>query len=274
MQQTVFMSALAYKPIASCARSRRSAIPSTTSAAQFASAFTTSSVSFGRTAKLSAQSGRRFQPIVARAISDPLPNIIVQGRHLEVTEAIRAYVDEKVARAVSSFDVGAREVDVYCSVRHKEDNKGAKVQKTEVTVYTKYGIVRSVCEAETLYGSIDLVVDKVQRKLRKLKEKNTAKGQRHSKHEAGSREQAAILSQTILDTDVEAEPEFEFDEVVTEEFFEMEEMSTTNAIAKLENVNESFLVFINDASGELAVAYKKEAGGYGVKIPTDMRPAQ
>ena len=48
------------------------------------------------------------------------------------------------------------------------------MQKAEVTVYTKNGTIRAEEEADDLYASIDSVADKIERKMRKVKEKKNA----------------------------------------------------------------------------------------------------
>ena len=103
--------------------------------------------------------------------------VIVQGRHLEITDSIREYAEEKINKAVAHFDQhDVREVDVRCSSRGGADKKtpGGALQKTEVTVYTRNGIIRSEEEADDLYASIDSVADKIERKMRKVKEKKNA----------------------------------------------------------------------------------------------------
>ena len=59
-----------------------------------------------------------------------------------------------------------REVDIRCSARGGEKQLGGDVQKTEVTVYTKNGTIRAEEEAEDLYAAIDLVSDKLERKMK------------------------------------------------------------------------------------------------------------
>ena len=111
--------------------------------------------------------------------------VIVQGRHLEITDSIREYAEEKINKAVAHFDQhDVREVDVRCSSRGGADKKtpGGALQKTEVTVYTKNGIIRSEEEADDLYASIDAVSDKLERKLRKVKEEKISKRPKHNKN--------------------------------------------------------------------------------------------
>jgi len=60
--------------------------------------------------------------------------ITVQGKHLEVTEAINGYIDEKIGHAVQPFEeaLRVREVDVKCSARGGENSGGPKLQTVEV----------------------------------------------------------------------------------------------------------------------------------------------
>ena len=101
--------------------------------------------------------------------------VIVQGIHLEITDSIKEYAESKINRAVSHFDLhDVREVDIRCSARGGEKQLGGDVQKAEVTVYTKNGTIRAEEEADDLYASIDSVADKIERKMRKVKEKKNA----------------------------------------------------------------------------------------------------
>eukprot|EP01024_Parvocaulis_polyphysoides_P001310 TRINITY_DN10355_c0_g3_i1.p1 TRINITY_DN10355_c0_g3~~TRINITY_DN10355_c0_g3_i1.p1 ORF type:complete len:193 (-),score=10.71 TRINITY_DN10355_c0_g3_i1:71-649(-) len=109
--------------------------------------------------------------------------IITQGRHMQVTDAIKSYVEDKISKAVSPFEHQVREVDVTLSVRGGDTpTKGSKQQSTQVTVYTtRNAVVRAQDVEDNLYASIDLVCDKVHRKLKKIKEKtvNRGKGKLH-----------------------------------------------------------------------------------------------
>ena len=72
-------------------------------------------------------------------------------------------------KACSHFEGGIKEVDVRMSVAGGERGIGAKQQKTEITVYTlSNGVVRAEDVEESMYASIDLVSDKLARKLRKV----------------------------------------------------------------------------------------------------------
>ena len=101
--------------------------------------------------------------------------IILQGENnLEVTPAIRAYVEEKLAKAVANADPrDVREIDCRVASRGGADHatKGAHVCTTKATVLTRTGQIEVVEEHEDLYASIDKVADGLKRQLRKYSEK-------------------------------------------------------------------------------------------------------
>ena len=84
--------------------------------------------------------------------------IILQGENnLEVTPAIRAYVEEKLAKAVANADPrDVREIDCRVASRGGADHatKGAHVCTTKATVLTRAGQIELVEEHEDLYLSL------------------------------------------------------------------------------------------------------------------------
>lgn len=197
--------------------------------------------------------------------------VIVQGRGLEITDSIREYAEKKIEGAVEHFDRNdVREVDVRCSTRGGEAQLGGMLQKTEVTVYTKNGIIRSEEEAEDLYASIDTVSDKIARKLRKIKEKRNNKRPGHNKN-SPKETTAAIAEAAAIADDALAEEEDVFQEVVREKFHPVKVCTVLEAAEEMENLGHAFFAFRNVAQNkEVNVVYKRDAGGYGVIIPVDI----
>jgi len=110
------------------------------------------------------------------------PQVTTTGRHLKVTPAMRAHVDEKVAGALAHFQGGrapdrgpVRRVEVRLSARGGASHrtKGAPQQKAEVTVHTALGLVRAEESEQDMYKAIDLACHKLSRTLRKVREKNS-----------------------------------------------------------------------------------------------------
>lgn len=204
--------------------------------------------------------------------------LILQGRNIEVNDAVKTYVEEKVGKAVQKHSYLVREVDVRLSFRGG-DLKGPKTSRCEITLFTKkHGVVRAEEDAESLYGSIDLVSSILQRKLRKIKEK----GSDHGRHMKGFdrlkvRDPEAMMelengSELIYIEEDEKEVVQEgekvlMDEVVRKKYFDMPPLTVAEAIEQLENVDHDFYGFRNEETGEINIVYKRKAGGYGLIIP-------
>jgi len=90
-------------------------------------------------------------------------NLSVSGHHLEVTPAIRGYVQEKLERVKRHFD-HVIDAHVILSVDKLR-------QKAEVTLRVRGKDIHCACEEQDLYAAIDLLVDKLDRQVQKYKGK-------------------------------------------------------------------------------------------------------
>jgi len=97
-------------------------------------------------------------------------HIHVNGRNLEVTDAIKAYVKEKVGKVASHFDQ-IQGIDVVLTVIKNPSVSDSHI--AEVNCKLLGDTVRVEEKAETMYASIDLVSDKLERQVRKYKERNS-----------------------------------------------------------------------------------------------------
>eukprot|EP01023_Acetabularia_acetabulum_P014674 TRINITY_DN17163_c0_g1_i1.p1 TRINITY_DN17163_c0_g1~~TRINITY_DN17163_c0_g1_i1.p1 ORF type:complete len:265 (+),score=45.81 TRINITY_DN17163_c0_g1_i1:125-919(+) len=213
---------------------------------------------------LGCRSGRTLGVQSVNRAGTTTVKIITQGRHMQVTDAIKQYVEEKVSKAVGPFEDQVREVDVTMSVRGGDTpTKGSKQQQTQVTVYTTRNAVVRVQDVEdNLYASIDLVCDKVHRKLQKIKEKikNRGKGK------------ISVVEYLPEDDVVEKLP---FDkevklpavhEVKTQYSYLTKSMDKQEAIEQLKQNGQNFYLFVDKESMQIAVAHKQE-NGYAVIVP-------
>ncbi|KAI9110707.1 hypothetical protein K1719_018145 [Acacia pycnantha] len=194
--------------------------------------------------------------------------LIIQGKNLELTDPVKQHVEEKVGNAVQKHTHLVREVDVRLSARGGEFGRGPRTRRCEVTLYTKrHGVFRAEEDAETIYGCIDLVSSIIQRKLRKIKEKESDHG-RHMKgfKRLKVREPETPLPLVETETPPE-EPEVLSDEVVRMKYFDMPPLTVSEAIEQLENVDHDFYGFRNEETGEINIVYRRKEGGYGLIIP-------
>lgn len=202
----------------------------------------------------------RLLPNVLRGGS--FMKLVIQGKNIEVTDAIQEYVHQKIEKAVSHFQSLTTEVDVHLSVaRNPRINPK---QTAEVTIYANGTVVRAEESSESLYASIDLVADKITRQLRKYKEKRQEKAQAPVKTtEVLSPESAVSDMQDLIG---DRTPELP-GEVVRTKYFAMPPMTVQEALEQLELVGHDFYMFRNIETGEINVIYERNHGGYGVLQP-------
>lgn len=96
--------------------------------------------------------------------------INISGHHIEITEAMRAYVLEKFEKLERHFE-HITSIHVILEV---EKNR----QTAEATVHIKGGELFADATKEDLYAAIDMLIDKLDRQILKHKEKNLDRTQR------------------------------------------------------------------------------------------------
>ena len=95
--------------------------------------------------------------------------IHVTGKNIEITDAIKAYVKEKVGKVANHYDQ-VTAIDVVLSVIKNPAASGKHI--AEVTCKMNTGVVRCEESAESMYESIDLLADKLDRQVKKFKNKS------------------------------------------------------------------------------------------------------
>jgi len=189
--------------------------------------------------------------------------LVIQGKNIEITDAIRDYVEQKILKAVSHFKHLTNEVDVNLSVA--KNPRISSKQSAEVTLYVDGAVVRAEESSENLYASIDLVANKISRQLRKYKEKRN-----NRKHSSPVKATEAYLNQPPS-TDVcqvlnNNEPQLP-EGVLRSKYFAMPPMSVAEALEQLVLIDHDFYVFLNEATDEINVVYERNHGGYGLIQP-------
>ena len=89
----------------------------------------------------------------------------VTGHHISVTEALRNYVGTKLAKLERHFD---NMTDIHCILTVEK-----LAHKAEATVYVGGGTIHADSIEEDMYAAIDTLVDKLDRQVKKHKEKIT-----------------------------------------------------------------------------------------------------
>ncbi|TAN39354.1 MAG: ribosome-associated translation inhibitor RaiA [Nitrospirae bacterium] len=174
-------------------------------------------------------------------------NIIVNGRHLEVTPALRSYAEEKI----SKFDRYLHDITeavVTLSIEKKYRHKA------EVLIKVNGVLIQAESVTDEIYSAIDEVTEKLDRQVKKYKEK-------HSSHRkvGGAKAVAEAAEKTA--------PEKETGRIIKNKRFELKPMSPDEASMQMELLDKSFYVFINDKSGDINVIYLRTDANFGLIEP-------
>lgn len=178
----------------------------------------------------------------------------IRGQRMEVTEALRDYVEKKLSRLERYFEATPEsDVQVTLSV-----TKGHHV--IEVTIPLPGVILRAEEKSDDMYASVDFVVDKLERQIRKHKTKVNRKfrqmeAARLFKEEGGN---GSHHTMTMMhDEDEELQ-------LVRTKRFSMKPMDVEEAILQMNMVGHNFYVFSNSETKEVNVVYRRNDGRYGL----------
>ncbi len=187
--------------------------------------------------------------------------ILIHGKNLELTDALKDYTQAKIEKATHHYKDIVKEADIHLSIAK---NPRVSFQTAEVTIFANGTVIRAEEKTENLYSSIDLVSNKLCRKLRKYKERNnkTVHNQLKNKYSFQTEsDQTNFFNKALFQEGREAglpEPS------VKNKYFEMNPISSEEARRQLDLIDHDFYVFKNNKNNELQVIYKRNHGGYGL----------
>ena len=185
-------------------------------------------------------------------------NIIVAGRNIEVSPALRDRVVEKVGRLAHHFE-HVQKAQAWLRV---EPHAGRN-QVVEVTLWGDGLVLRGEEASHDMYASIDVVVDKLDKQISKfrsrvIKHRRTLAGRRKQREAAAA--QAALRE---LSADAEAAPV----QITRRKRFEMKPMTPEDAAMQMELLGHAFYMFRNSETNEMNVVYRRADGQYGLIEP-------
>ena len=171
----------------------------------------------------------------------------VRGKNIEITPSLREYVEKRVGKVTKYFE-NVGDITVLLTV-----SKGRHI--VEVTVPVQGGILLRGEEATMdMYTSIDLVVEKLERQIRKQKTKLARR------FRSGGFKAEALQASAVPDR---AEDEDEFKVVKTKRFI-VKPMDVQEAIMQMNLLNHNFFVYRDAETEEVDVVYRRTDGNYGL----------
>ena len=188
--------------------------------------------------------------------------LLIHGRNLEITPALRDYTQTKLDRAIQHFGDAVREADVHLSVAR---NPRVPQQTAEVTVFANGTVIRAQERSENLYASIDLAAGKLARQLRKWKERHSDHHHSHGHSASETPTTEAVMDDGQVDASLLSGKEAALPEpAVRRKYFAMPPMGLEEARRQLDLIDHDFFLFRDSESGDLQVIYRRNHGGYGV----------
>ncbi len=175
--------------------------------------------------------------------------VSITGRHVELTEPLKAYVHDKLGHLKHAFD---HVVDVHVVLSVEKHR-----QRCEVDISAKGVHIHAKHETDDMYASIDGVIDKLNRQLKRYRAKL-------HRHQNKGRKTSMRLKYKTLDvahTQAEELPETYVPNTLVEESVEVEVMSLDDAVMRLElSEKDNVLLFTNEETGKLNALTRKPDG--------------
>ncbi len=175
----------------------------------------------------------------------------IRGENVSVTEALRDYIEKKISKLERYFDSPTNS-EVHVNLKVYNDN-----QSIEVTIPMKKLLLRAEEQHEDMYAAIDLVVEKLERQVRKYK----TRVNRKARQNGGVKQMISAL-----ESQMNAEEEDDF-QVVRTKRFNLKPMDVTEAIMQMDLLGHNFFVFSDAETSKTNVVYRRKDGKYGLIEP-------
>lgn len=177
--------------------------------------------------------------------------VIVRGENVEVTDAMREYVDKKIDKLnrYLSDEVNAT---AHVNVKVYQD----KSTKVEVTIPLPYLTLRAEETNVDMYAGVDGVTDKLERQIRKHKTKVNRKSR-----EKGFKG-VDFSGEVLNDSDTETSADEKLD-IVRSKHFSLKPMDSEEAVLQMELLGHDFFIY-EDEDQQVSVVYRRDDGRYGL----------
>jgi len=176
----------------------------------------------------------------------------ITGRHIEVSDALKEYLNKKLEHVRKYFD-SIIDANIILSVEKYR-------HVAEVTINVNGMTLHGEEETGDMYSSIDKVFDKIEKQLKKHRDKLTTKH-----HKASPNKSLKMKVDVLSGEDVE-----QFSEsprVIRTKEFAIKPMDIEEVIVQMDLLNQNILVFTNSRTNRINVIYRRDDGNYGLIEP-------
>ena len=182
-------------------------------------------------------------------------NITVTGRHMEMTDALKSYVETGLQKLRVHFDKAAT-ADVVLTVEKHRHIAEMNVHANGIRIHGKES-------SSDMYASVDVVLDKIGKQVQKYRD-------RINQHQPRITKEARDYHHQVIEYVPEGEESLVADQMhrmVRREKLPMKPMSVDEALMQFDLIDDTFLVFFNADTQEVNVIYDLEDGTYGLIEP-------
>ena len=173
--------------------------------------------------------------------------VVIKGKNLEVTAALRDHSRQKVAK-IEKLDLGFREIEVKLVVE-----KNRSIQENQIAELTLFGngkILRATERDRDMYVAIDKAVAKLQRQIKKYHGKQIDRTQTQESALRGQPAQKPATEGTST--------------IVKTKSIALKSMTPEEATLQMEMLGHDFFVFLNTETDNTNVVYRRNDGNYGL----------
>lgn len=182
----------------------------------------------------------------------------VKGKHLQVTDGLREHAEQRLQRLEKYF-ANIREAIVIESIE-------GNMHRVEITLEGDGLLLRGEERTSDMYVSLDKVVDKLEQRVKKFKQKHT-----HLRnHQDSLRTNVAPSNGVGIAGILPAETELDLDtrpRIVREKAVTMKPMGLDDALQMLELTDHDWFVYLDSESNTTNVVYRRRDGNYGLVYP-------
>ena len=177
-----------------------------------------------------------------------------RGENIEVTPALRDYVEKKIGRLERYFEeTTAFSCNVTMRVQRGEHT-------VEVTIPMPGVILRAEDTNNDMYAAIDLVVEKLERQIRKHKTKVNRRNRQTGAQPVFLDAEPVFAAQDDRD-------EEDTIHIVRTKRFNLKPMDVEEAVLQMDMLGHNFFVFQNGETDDVSVVYRRKDGRYGLIEP-------
>lgn len=170
-------------------------------------------------------------------------NTSVRFKNLEPSDALKAYVKEKLDRMDKYFN-GPADANVVLSIEKFRHSAEINIMGDRLTINGKE-------ETEEMYAAIDMVLDKLEVQIKKNKQKSRA----HRSKGKGDPQAFAMTDEESAGPRVRVQ------------HIDYKPMDVDEAVMQMDLINNTFLVFTNARTETVNVLYRQKDGNYGLIQP-------